>query len=78
MPVSSATIAAAASRAIWQIAFVRVGQVIYNCERMRQVIDRSEHIADSVPVPLETPVWDSLWRRPLIPLPDRAAAEIHA
>ena len=55
-----------------------VGQVIYNCERMRQVIDKSEHVADSVPVPLQTPVWDSLWRRPLIPPPNRAAAEIHA
>jgi hypothetical protein len=32
---------------------------------MRQVIENPEHIADSVPVPLETPSWQSLWRRSL-------------
>ncbi len=55
-----------------------VGQVIYNCERMRQAIEKPEHVADSVPVPLETPIWDSLWRRPPDQPLDLAAAEIGA
>ena len=42
-----------------------VGRVIYNSESMRQAIENPDHIADSVPVPLETPAWQSLWHRPL-------------
>lgn len=42
-----------------------VGRVIYNSETMRQAIEKPEHFADSVPVPLETPAWQSLWHRPL-------------
>jgi hypothetical protein len=49
-----------------------VGRVIYNSETMRQAIENPEHIADSVPVPLETPPWQSLWRRPLELSPDAA------
>jgi hypothetical protein len=44
---------------------------------MRQAIDNPDHIADSVPVPLETPAWHSLWRRPLDQPPD-AIAETRA
>ena len=43
----------------------KVGRVIYNSETMRQAIERPEHIADSEPVPLETPAWQSLRREPL-------------
>jgi Glycosyltransferase like family 2 len=42
-----------------------VGRVIYNSETMRQVIQKPEHVADSEPVPLETPAWQSLRRLPL-------------
>ena len=42
-----------------------VGRVIYNSETMRQAIEKPEHFADSVPVPLETPARRSLWHRPL-------------
>jgi hypothetical protein len=42
-----------------------VGRVIYNSETMRQAIEKPEHFADSLPVPLETPAWQSLWHRPL-------------
>jgi len=55
-----------------------VGEVIYNSQRMRQAIENPEHVADSVPVPLETPVWHSLRRRPLDQLPDLTAVEIGA
>jgi hypothetical protein len=55
-----------------------VGHVIYNSERMRQAIENPEHVADSIPEPLETPIWDSLWRQPLIPQPRRVPAEIRA
>jgi hypothetical protein len=54
-----------------------VGRVIYNCDTMRQAIQNPEHIADSVPVPLETPAWQSLCRRPLDQPPD-ALAETRA
>jgi len=46
-----------------------VGRVIYDSENMRQANDKPEHFADSVPVPLDTPAWESLWRRPLNPAP---------
>lgn len=50
-----------------------VGRVIYNSDTMRQAIENPDHIADSVPVPLETPVWHGLWRRPLDQPPDAIA-----
>jgi hypothetical protein len=42
-----------------------VGRVIYNSETMRQAIEKPEHFSDSVPVPLETPTWQSLRHWPL-------------
>jgi hypothetical protein len=50
-----------------------VGGVIYNFERMRQATHNPAHFADSVPVPLETPSWQCLCRRPLLPASDTVA-----
>ncbi|HEX4049795.1 MAG TPA: hypothetical protein VHY19_02815 [Steroidobacteraceae bacterium] len=38
----------------------QVGEVIYNVEAMRAAANRPEAFYDSVPVPLETPPWQSL------------------
>jgi hypothetical protein len=37
-----------------------VGEVIYNTEAMRRTAEKPEYFADSVPVPLDTPRWESL------------------
>jgi hypothetical protein len=38
----------------------QVGEVIYNVEAMRAAAERPESFHDSMPVPLETPPWQSL------------------
>jgi len=40
---------------------------------MRQAIAKPEHIADSIPVPLETPPWQTLCYRALAQLTDTSA-----
>ena len=42
-----------------------VGRVIYNSETMRRATEKPEHFSDSEPVPLDTPAWQGLRRRPL-------------
>jgi hypothetical protein len=55
----------------------QVGRIIYNSDTMRQAIERPEHIADSIPIPLETPPWQTLSYRPL-PQQLAVAAEMRA
>ncbi len=38
----------------------QVGSVIYNVEAMRAAAERPEYFLDSMPVPLETPAWQTL------------------
>jgi hypothetical protein len=51
----------------------QVGGIIYNSETMRQAIENPEHIADSIPIPLDTPPWQTLRLSPLPQLPETAA-----
>jgi hypothetical protein len=55
----------------------QVGNIIYNFDTMRQAIENPDHIADSIPIPLETPSWQKLWH---LPLPRQApvSAEMQA
>jgi hypothetical protein len=40
---------------------------------MRQAIANPEHIADSIPIPLDTPPWQTLWHRALAQCTDKPA-----
>ena len=51
----------------------QVGSIIYNSESMRQAIANPEHIADSIPIPLDTPPWQTLWHRALAQCTDKPA-----
>jgi hypothetical protein len=51
----------------------QVGSIIYNSQSMRQAIENPEHIADSIPVPLDTPPWQTLQLRALTPRTDTSA-----
>lgn len=37
-----------------------VGEIIYDAEAMRGAVERPEFFRDSIPVPLNTPAWDSV------------------
>jgi hypothetical protein len=55
----------------------QVGNIIYNSDTMRQAIDNPEHVADSVPITLDTPPWQKLWHLPL-PQQPALSAEMRA
>jgi hypothetical protein len=50
-----------------------VGAIIYNAEAMRRIAERPEFFEDSIPVPLDTPRWETLRYQALPKSPETTA-----